>query len=203
MEDLILQFQQNIPVTIHDLKMQVRQLADTSIPNPQGKGVDTVQLRSSRELPQPDKPQLSPGPTKVVTEPGADSQVQQPAKSIPLQFPNRIVSTRISEIDEDLLKLFRKVEINILLHDAIKQVPKYAKFLKELYVHKRKKIKGVVETRGIVLTLVKHEDKCQDPGIFAVPCTIGNRTFTNAMLELGASINVMPTSIYKSLNLGI
>ncbi|RDX76395.1 Retrovirus-related Pol polyprotein from transposon opus, partial [Mucuna pruriens] len=40
------------------------------------------------------------------------------------------------------------------------------------------------------------------PGIFSVPCTIGECTFANAMLDLGASINVMPTSIYKSLNFG-
>ncbi|RDX86964.1 hypothetical protein CR513_31632, partial [Mucuna pruriens] len=59
-----------------------------------------------------------------------------------------------SEIDEDLLKLSRKVEINILLLDAIKQVPKYAKFLKELYVHKRKKMNGVVEMGGVVSSLV-------------------------------------------------
>ncbi|RDY06693.1 hypothetical protein CR513_09276, partial [Mucuna pruriens] len=42
--------------------------------------------------------------------------------------------------------------------------------------------------------------KCRDPGIFSVPCTIGDCTFANAMLDLGASINIMLTSIYKSLN---
>ncbi|RDX87364.1 hypothetical protein CR513_31159, partial [Mucuna pruriens] len=77
--------------------------------------------------------------------------------------------------------MFRKVEINIPLLDAIKQVPKYAKFLKELYILPK---------------------KCQDPGIFIVPYTIGGCTFTDAMLDLKASINVMPTSIYRSLNLG-
>ncbi|RDX60838.1 hypothetical protein CR513_60990, partial [Mucuna pruriens] len=56
------------------------------------------------------------------------------------------VSTRRYKIDEDLLKLFKKVGINIPLLDAIKQIPKYAKFLKELYIHKRKKMKGAVET---------------------------------------------------------
>ncbi|RDX64607.1 hypothetical protein CR513_56824, partial [Mucuna pruriens] len=44
--------------------------------------------------------------------------------------------------------------------------------------------------------------KCPDLGIFMVPCIIGGRTFTDAMLDLEASTNVMPTSIYKSLNLG-
>ncbi|RDX97150.1 hypothetical protein CR513_20118, partial [Mucuna pruriens] len=68
--------------------------------------------------------------------------------NIPLRF----------EIDEDLLKLFLKVEINIPLLEAIKQVRKYVKFFKELYVHKRKKIKGIVETGGIMSTL---EESCR------------------------------------------
>ncbi|RDX87812.1 hypothetical protein CR513_30674, partial [Mucuna pruriens] len=44
--------------------------------------------------------------------------------------------------------------------------------------------------------------KCRDLRIFSLPCTIGDCTFADAMLDLEASINVMPTSIYKSLNFG-
>ncbi|RDY06201.1 hypothetical protein CR513_09844, partial [Mucuna pruriens] len=51
------------------------------------------------------------------------------------------LSARKTETDENLLKMFQNVEINIPLLDAIKQIPKYAKFLKELCVHKRKKMK--------------------------------------------------------------
>jgi len=45
-------------------------------------------------------------------------------------------------------------------------------------------------------------EKCRDPSTFCVPCIIGNNKFENAMLDLGASINVMPLSIFKSLSLG-
>ncbi|RDX98852.1 hypothetical protein CR513_18186, partial [Mucuna pruriens] len=106
----------------------------------------------------------------------------QQDKTVLLSFPTRTIAARKLESNEELLKMFRKVEINIPLLDVIKQIPKYAKFLKELCVHKRKKMKGSVE--------------------LGVPCTIGDCTFANAMLDLGASINVMPTSIYKSLNFG-
>ena len=44
--------------------------------------------------------------------------------------------------------------------------------------------------------------KCKDPGTFTIPCIIGNQRIERAMLDLGASINVMPYSIYASLNLG-
>ncbi|RDX70806.1 hypothetical protein CR513_49904, partial [Mucuna pruriens] len=92
-----------------------------------------------------------------------------------------------------------KVEINIPLLDAIKQIPKYAKFLKELFVHKRKKMKGGggIGRNHITTNLAKEVSRSQN---FSVPCTIGECTFVDAMLDLRASINVMPVLIYKSLN---
>ena len=44
--------------------------------------------------------------------------------------------------------------------------------------------------------------KCKDPSMFTIPCKIGNTRFERAMLDLGASINVVPYSSYASLNLG-
>ncbi|RDX72944.1 hypothetical protein CR513_47506, partial [Mucuna pruriens] len=97
------------------------------------------------------------------------------------------------------------------LNSLNKEVLKYARFLKELCIHKRKKIKGAVEMGGIMSALVKHEDvsarvqrilpkKCQDLGIFSMLCTIDSSTFADAMLDLGAFINFMPTSVYRLLN---
>lgn len=45
-------------------------------------------------------------------------------------------------------------------------------------------------------------EKCKDLGTFCIPCVIWNNKFEIAMLDLCASINVMPLSIYKSLSLG-
>ncbi|XP_052485174.1 uncharacterized protein LOC128040463 [Gossypium raimondii] len=44
--------------------------------------------------------------------------------------------------------------------------------------------------------------KCKDPGMFSIPCKIGDLKLDRAMLELGASINVMPSSIYDKVQLG-
>ncbi|KAK5840871.1 hypothetical protein PVK06_009776 [Gossypium arboreum] len=41
--------------------------------------------------------------------------------------------------------------------------------------------------------------KCKDRGMFAIPCKIGHLGIKKAMCDLGASINVMPYSIYESL----
>ncbi|RDX76616.1 hypothetical protein CR513_43372, partial [Mucuna pruriens] len=169
-----------------------RNIPSQTILSPKG-GVSVVTLRSVRAIARTETDQCR-------------------ARTVPLPFPARTVPTRKSETDEDLLKTFQRVEINIPLLDAIKQIPKYAKFLKELCMHKRKKLKGGVKTGGVVLALIKHEDvtarsqyvlpkKCQDLGIFSVPCTIGNCAFADAMLDVRASINVMSSLIYQSLNI--
>ncbi|RDX82552.1 hypothetical protein CR513_36640, partial [Mucuna pruriens] len=57
-------------------------------------------------------------PTEADSKPNADSQ-SRPKKTVPLSFPTRTMSTRKPESDEELLKLFREVEINIPFLDAI------------------------------------------------------------------------------------
>ncbi|KAL0281993.1 UNVERIFIED_CONTAM: hypothetical protein Sangu_2977700 [Sesamum angustifolium] len=55
-----------------------------------------------------------------------------------LPFPYRMSKSKEEEHENEILDSCKKVEINILLLDAIKQIPKYAKFLKELCTNKRK-----------------------------------------------------------------
>ncbi|XP_071900943.1 uncharacterized protein [Coffea arabica] len=113
--------------------------------------------------------------------------------------------TKKVEKEKELLDVFRKVEINIPLLDAIKQIPKYAKFLKDLCTHKRK-LRGdervAVEENVSAILQRKLPPKCGDPGMFTIPCKIGGTPIRKAMLDLGASINVMSKTIYASLNLG-
>ena len=53
-------------------------------------------------------------------------------------FPQALTESRKDEKNKDLYETFRRCEVNIPLLDAIKQVPRYAKFLKELCTIKRK-----------------------------------------------------------------
>ena len=124
---------------------------------------------------------------------------------IPLPFPCRRNKSKKEELERELLETFRKVEVNIPLLDAIKQVPRYAKFLKELCTSKRK-LKGneILSVGENVSAIIQRKlpQKCKDPGTFTIPCIIGNQRIERAMLDLGASINVMPYSMYASLKLG-
>ncbi|KAG6490808.1 hypothetical protein ZIOFF_052123 [Zingiber officinale] len=135
---------------------------------------------------------------------------QEAEHSTPLPFPQRSVQPR-KEMEEEkareyqeLVKLFSKVEVNVPLLTMIKQIPKYAKFLKDLCVHK-KKLKGnelISMGKNVSALLQPVPQKCEDPGVFTVPCVIGDCIFEDAMLDLGASINVMPKSVFQSLRIG-
>lgn len=45
--------------------------------------------------------------------------------------------------------------------------------------------------------------KKKDRGSITIPCTIGNRTFKKELIDLGASVSLMPLSIYKKLGIGM
>ncbi|KAM1298140.1 hypothetical protein EV1_024616 [Malus domestica] len=115
------------------------------------------------------------------------------------------MQSKKDKAEKDILETFRKVEVNIPLLDAIKQVPRYAKFLKELCTtRKRISSKEVVKVSKNVSAVLQRKlpTKCKDMSSFTIPCVIGNTRFESAMLDLGASINVMPYSIYASMHLG-
>ncbi|XP_009624859.1 uncharacterized protein [Nicotiana tomentosiformis] len=58
----------------------------------------------------------------------------------------------------------------------------------------------LTQTCSVVVSRLIAE-KLSDPGSFTIPCPIGSYAFAKALCDLGASINVMPLSIYKKLAL--
>ncbi|CAN6579326.1 unnamed protein product [Malus baccata var. baccata] len=156
------------------------------------------------ELSLPQAP-MAPKPSNLSNK-GKNVSNSIPTNDFPLNVPflSRFKQTKKKEAEKDILETFRKVQVNIPLLDAIKQVPRYAKFLKELFTtRKRISTKEVVKVSENVSTILQRKlpPKCKDPGSFTIPYVIGNTRFESAMLDLGASINVMPYLIYASMNL--
>ncbi|CAN6570222.1 unnamed protein product [Malus baccata var. baccata] len=157
---------------------------------------------------EPTLPQATSDPNSSnSSNKGKNVSSSVPTNDFPVNvpFPRRFKQTKKEEAEKDILETFRKVQVNIPLLDAIKQVPRYAKFLKELCTNRRRiSTKEVVKVGENVSAILQRKlpPKCKDPGSFTIPCVIGNSRFESAMLDLGASINVMPYSIYASMNLG-
>ncbi|XP_060969672.1 uncharacterized protein LOC133036914 [Cannabis sativa] len=85
------------------------------------------------------------------------------------------------------------------------QVPAYAKVIKDLCTIKRKhhvkKTAFLAEQASAVIDC-KTPLKYKDPGCPTISCQIGEQEFGQALLDLGASVNLMPYSIYLQLGLG-
>ncbi|XP_060200643.1 uncharacterized protein LOC132628909 [Lycium barbarum] len=102
----------------------------------------------------------------------------------------------------------REVEqlyINIPFTDALTQMPSYAKFLKDILSSKRKleelSVVKLTEKCSAILQN-KLPQKLSDPGSFTIPCTLGGAHFEKALCDSGASINLMPFSNFRKLELG-
>ena len=106
---------------------------------------------------------------------------------------------------EKILEVFRQVKINIPLLDTIQQVPTYAKYLKDLCTRKRTtnvpKKAFLVANISYILT-DQLPMKYKDHGSPTISCTIGNTLINRASLDLGASVNLLPYSVYEQLELG-
>lgn len=100
--------------------------------------------------------------------------------------------------------MFKKLHVNIPFVDALMKIPSYAKFLKEIMSKKRKledyETIALSEECSAVIQQ-KLPPKLKDPGSFSIPCTIGEIKFSRALCDLGASVSLMPLSIYKKLGL--
>ncbi|KAL5542654.1 hypothetical protein UlMin_010364 [Ulmus minor] len=97
------------------------------------------------------------------------------------------------------------LHINIPLVEALEQMPNYVKFMKDMLTKKRRfgEFENVALTRECSAVLQnKLPLKLKDPGSFTIPCSIGNQYFGKALCDLGASINLMPMSIFKKLGIG-
>ena len=128
-----------------------------------------------------------------------------PLYTPPLPFPYKFRKTKLDEQFSKFLNMFKKLKINIPFVDALVQMPNYVKFMKEIMSNKKKlEAYGIVNLFENCSAIIQQKllEKLEDLGSFTIPCVIGKHTFNKALCDLGASINLMPFSIAKNLNLG-
>ncbi|XP_035839930.1 uncharacterized protein LOC110884417 [Helianthus annuus] len=148
-------------------------------------------------------------PEKVVenvVEP-EDGNVEEPVEvyePIP-PYPMRLLNKKQIAQYNGFLEMIKKLHVDIPFLEALAKMPKFAKFLKGLLLNKKKiedlSIITLSEECSAVISN-KLPTKMPDPGSFTIPCEIEGYEFRTALADLGASINVMPYSVFKKLKLG-
>ncbi|GJW91925.1 reverse transcriptase domain-containing protein [Tanacetum coccineum] len=103
------------------------------------------------------------------------------------------------------LENLKQLHISIPFTEALAQMPKYAKFLKGLLSNKARLEEACTVTMNETCSTVllnKLPSKEKDPGSFTIPCDIRDLHIDNALADLGASISLMPYTMYEKLGLG-
>ncbi|KAJ9547944.1 LOW QUALITY PROTEIN: hypothetical protein OSB04_020487 [Centaurea solstitialis] len=155
--------------------------------------------------PLPPEPQKSAFKRKTTedTSNSVPKKVQFDLQNLP--FPQRVKPKNVDDQFKKFLDVFKQLHINIPLVEALEQMPSYVKFLKDILNKKRRL--GEFETVALTkecsaLLTNKIPQKLKDPGSFTIPCSIGGKEVGHALCDLGASINLMPLSIFKKLGIG-
>ncbi|GJS98808.1 reverse transcriptase domain-containing protein [Tanacetum coccineum] len=142
-------------------------------------------------------PQPKPQPTKETLTP-------KPYKP-KIPYPQRLRKEKMEAQYRKFLDIIRAVRINIPLVDVLAGMPNYGKFLKDLISNKNK-IEQIstafISDEISAMIQNKVPPKLRDPGSFLIPCNFNKALSCNALADLGASINLMPYSLYAKLSLG-
>ena len=165
-----------------------------------------ITLRSGKELNHPTHKAINQGQEAEEIEPkGVVIKQTVEKSSTPPPFPQALKAKKKAINQAEMLEVLRQVKVNIPLLDMIKQVPTYAKFLKDLCTVKR----GLNVDKNAFLTeqvsaiiQCKTPVKYKDPGCPTISVNIGGTCVEKALLDLGASVNLLPYSMYKQLELG-
>jgi hypothetical protein len=95
-----------------------------------------TELSTKKEHPPPPQTETKTNTSKVTPQSMTSS-----FKTIP-PFPVSSSRSKKEDKEKEILEIFKKVELNIHLLDAIKQIPKYAKFLELCTTKRAFKLKG-------------------------------------------------------------
>ncbi|XP_070049116.1 uncharacterized protein [Nicotiana tomentosiformis] len=126
-------------------------------------------------------------------------------KRPPTPLPQRLVKYHKDEQYKNFMEMLKEIQVNIPLIDALREMPGYAKMMKDLMsrTFDFQDLATVILTQTCSVVVSRPiAKKLSDPGSFTIPCTIGNYAIAKALCDLGASINMMPFSIYKMLGIG-
>nr|GEZ30210.1 reverse transcriptase domain-containing protein [Tanacetum cinerariifolium] len=129
-----------------------------------------------------------------------------PKASIP--YPSRRNDERnhekVNNQIEKFYQIFKDMSFEISFDDALILMPKFASTLKALIGNKEKlseMARTLLNEHYSAVLLKKLPKKLRDPGKFLIPCDFPGMAECLVLADLGASINLMPFSVWKRLSL--
>ncbi|GKA23052.1 reverse transcriptase domain-containing protein [Tanacetum coccineum] len=129
-----------------------------------------------------------------------------PKPSIP--YPSRLNDQKIRQKAnnqiEKFYQIFQDLHFDISFADALILMPKFASTLTSLISNKEKLFelaRTPLNEHCSTVLLKKLPKKLREPGKFLIPCDFPGMDECLALTDLGASINIMPLSVWKKHSL--
>ncbi|GJU90092.1 reverse transcriptase domain-containing protein [Tanacetum coccineum] len=142
------------------------------------------------------------------TQTQIDEPVVAPKAKPTIPYPSRINKEKLREKDDLLalkfMEIFQNLHFELSFADALLHMPKFAPMFRKLLNNKDKiidLIKTPVNENCSAVILKKFPEKLGDPDRFLIPCDFLEMDECLALADLGASINLMPLSVWEKLNL--
>ncbi|XP_060183058.1 uncharacterized protein LOC132613012 [Lycium barbarum] len=219
---------QNRDLAVPNLERQMGQIAGAQNTRPPGglpsdtdvnpKPCNAVTLRNRRELEEVTSKKAGrvvAEKEKIATETSekgkaVEASVAKPPQAVvaktPPPFPQRLARHKEEATYLKFLDLLKQVHVNVRLVDMLQGIQKYAKYIKDIVANKSR----FTEYATVALTEEctsriqnKLPTKLKDPGSFTIDISVGTQVVARALCDLGASINLMRSSIFRKLGLGV
>ena len=119
-------------------------------------------------------------------------------------YPSRLQKSKQETGYSKFYDMLKRLTINIPFAEALEQIPSYAKYMKDILSKKKKLGNNDIVSLTEGCSAIFHRklpQKSKDPGTFVVPVDIGNEYCGKGLCDLGASINLMPMSVFRKLHL--
>ncbi|GJZ35436.1 reverse transcriptase domain-containing protein [Tanacetum coccineum] len=146
------------------------------------------------QLVSPPKPKEGPKPNP-----------HQPKVPYPLSLYKTKLLDKTNVQISKFLKILKQIHFGISLIDALTQIPKFTKVLKDLLKDKEKLeelANTPINAECSAILLNKVPGKLEDPRKLLIPCILQDLDVYNSLADSGASINLMPLLIYEKLGVG-
>nr|GEX60685.1 reverse transcriptase domain-containing protein [Tanacetum cinerariifolium] len=140
----------------------------------------------------------------VVAPVSASMPNLKPSIPYPSRHDNKRRRDQSNEQIKKFYEIFKDMSFEISFTDALILMPKFASTLKALIRNKEKLSEMAripMNEHCLAVILNKFPRKLRDPGIFLIPCKFPGMDECLALADLGASINLMPLSVWKGLSL--
>nr|GEV09478.1 reverse transcriptase domain-containing protein [Tanacetum cinerariifolium] len=140
----------------------------------------------------------------VISPVSAPRPNQRPLIPYPSRLQDQKLCDKANDQRKKIFQIFKDLSFNISFADALILKPKFGPSIKSLLTNKDKLCelaRTPLNEHCSAVLLKKLPEKLGDPGNFLIPCDFLGKAECLALADLGASINLMPLSVWNMLYL--